>query len=78
MEYFEWFKMDREIEDRKQEIIILDMEANHLVFLELRDSELIFFRENNGRFTQVENTSDGKVWEQGDFRKIVQELKPTK
>lgn len=78
MQYFEWFKTDRDYEDIKLEIIILDLELNHLIFIELRESEELFFRENMGGFTKVEDNVDGKVWEQGEFRKIVKALKPTK
>ena len=79
VEYYEWFKMDRKFENKVYELIILNVKWNYLEHIELREKEVAFFRKHIKNFEKVVHTPDGKVWEKGNFKKLITDLKtPTK
>jgi hypothetical protein len=78
VEYYEWFKMDRRIENKVYEMIILNVRNNNLEHIEMRPSELALFRLNIHGFEKVVHTPDGKVWEKGNFKKLITDLKTPK
>jgi hypothetical protein len=78
LEYYEWFKMDRMIENKKYELITLNQTHNQLQYLELRDSEVKLFRENMWRFRLHTDSQHGKVWDKGNFKELIDLKKPKK
>lgn len=75
MEYYEWFKMDRQIENKLYELIVYNVRTKDLETIKLRPREVNLFEQHIDKFKEVLQTADGKVWEKGDFKKLVKELK---
>lgn len=76
VEYYEWFKMDRLIENKKYELMYLNKKQDAIRFIELREDELRLFWSEQENFSLVEDTKHGKVWERNDFKAVVKEANP--
>jgi len=76
VEYYEWFKMDRRIENKKYELMYLSKKKEVVKFIELREDELQLLRSEQDNFSLMEDTPDGKVWEKNNFKALVKEHNP--
>jgi len=72
--FLEWFKMDRNIENRKYELMIVSEVSGNILYRELDATEVSsFLSEHSFKFDVAEDNENGTVWDYGGFRKLGQE-----